>query len=128
QFAIDPEQTIFDAIQRGVIKEDAVSVSKVLFMTTELDKKQIGSYLSRIENVKVLKSFIDRFKFHHCRIDDALRVFMLSIRLPNDLQAVEVLLATFASQWSAVNQAIGISQPLALRLIKALFGLNDALH
>lgn len=128
QFAIDPQQTIFDAIQRGVIKEDAVSIAKVLFMTTELDKKQIGLYLSRTENVKVLKSFIDRFKFHHCRIDDALRVFMLSIRLPNDLQAVEVLLATFASQWSAVNQAIGISQPLALRLIKALFGLNDALH
>ncbi|KAH9824368.1 hypothetical protein DFH28DRAFT_243810 [Melampsora americana] len=128
QFAIDPEQTISDAIQRGVIQEDSVSIAKVLFMTTELDKKQLGSYLSRTENVKVLKSFIDRFKFHHCRIDDALRVFMLSIRLPNDLQAVEVLLATFASQWSAVNQAIGISQSLALRLIKALFGLNDALH
>lgn len=127
-FVVDPQQTVHEIVKRGLVKDDPASIAKLLFLTPELDKKQMGHYLSRPANVKVLKSYLDRFKFHHCRIDDALRVFMLSIRLPNDVEAVEFLLATFASQWSASNEAIGMPQPLALRLVKALFGLNDALH
>ncbi|RKP33589.1 hypothetical protein BJ085DRAFT_32580 [Dimargaris cristalligena] len=44
-------------------------------------------------------AFLDRFKYHMLPIDEALRIFMLYIRLPGDPHIIDYLLETFARHW-----------------------------
>ncbi|KAJ1969125.1 hypothetical protein IWQ62_000826 [Dispira parvispora] len=44
-------------------------------------------------------AFLDRFRYHLLPLDEALRLFMLYIRLPTDPHVIDYLLETFARHW-----------------------------
>ena len=80
-------------------------------------------------NEKLLHSFIDRFHFTGIRIDQALRIFLLSIRMPHDPNDSEGLLRGFASRWFDANRDIvSFDRELAADIVLAIIQLNDALY
>ena len=90
----------------------------------------MGSYLTGYEQKPILKAYCDRFRLAGIRIEDALRVFLASLRLPNDYAAAEYLLGVFASQWLSHNPGTGMTNDsvVATKLVISTMELNDALH
>lgn len=66
-----------------------------------LDKKMIGEYISKKRNVesKILMNFVDSFDFTSLRIDQALRLYLETFRLPGEAPLIFLVLEHFADHW-----------------------------
>ncbi|KAM0791694.1 hypothetical protein ACM66B_003967 [Microbotryomycetes sp. NB124-2] len=129
RFANDPRKAIASLVQRGGLANDAVSIASCIFTNPELDREQVGSYLAAPENRQILRAFIERFRLGGVRIDDALRLFLMSLRLPtNNAQVAEYVLSVFAMTWTEVNGSSGFDPSLTTNLALAIMQLSDALH
>ncbi|KZS98240.1 hypothetical protein SISNIDRAFT_492609 [Sistotremastrum niveocremeum HHB9708] len=110
-------------------RDDPVGFGSLLFSVQDLDKTQLGYYLSRRQAKAALKAFIDGFGFTGIRIDQALRVFLMSIRLPSMQNLMDNLITGFAGRWYEANaQLVSFDRDLATSLVKAIIHLNDVLH
>ena len=65
----------------------------------KLDKKQIGEYLSNKKNIVILTKFVQNFAFKDIRIDEALRSYLESFRLPGEAPLISLILEQFAQHW-----------------------------
>lgn len=65
----------------------------------KLCKKQIGEYLSNKKNLNILQTFVESFAFKDTRIDEALRLFLESFRLPGEAPLISMILEHFAHHW-----------------------------
>ncbi|KAM0747764.1 hypothetical protein T439DRAFT_81628 [Meredithblackwellia eburnea MCA 4105] len=128
RFANDPTRAIAALIQRGNLVNDANTIANLLFRNPDLNRNQAGTYLADQRNRHILKAYIDRFRFAGVRIDDALRIFLMSIRLPHTLEAAEYVLGVVALAWAETNGASGFDPSLTLSLVLAIMRLSDALH
>jgi hypothetical protein len=130
RFANDPRKAITALIAKAGLSNDAATVANLLFRNPELNRSQLGAYLSSREQKHVMKAYCERFRLAGIRIEDALRVFLGSLRLPNDYAAAEYLLSVFASQWLLSNPGTGMSNDsvYATKLVISMMELNDALH
>ncbi|KAK4050601.1 hypothetical protein OIV83_003327 [Microbotryomycetes sp. JL201] len=145
RFANDPKKAIASLVQRGGLANDAVSIAScsehlqlnedepqltpyAVFTNPELDREQVGSYLCAPENRQILRAFIERFRLAGVRIDDALRLFLMSLRLPNNADIAEYVLSVFAMTWTEANGASGFDPSLTTNLALAIMQLSDALH
>ncbi|WWC62483.1 uncharacterized protein I303_105079 [Kwoniella dejecticola CBS 10117] len=127
RFAQDPVKACAYLVERSNPKVDTATLASLIFKTPELDKTQVGYLLAH--NEKLMRHFIDRFNFHNGRIDEALRMFLLSIRLPTEPTACESLLRGFASRYFEANKSVvSYDQQLATRLVLAIMQLNDSLY
>ena len=126
-FAQDPEGACRYLVQRSNPKVDAMTLASLIFKTSELDKTQVGVLLAG--NEVLMRAFIDRFHFTGVRIDDALRMFLLALRLPTEPTACEGLLRGFAYRYFEANKdTIPFNRDLATELVLAIMQLNDALY
>lgn len=126
QFAADPLSACRYLVDRSNPKVDAVTLASLIFKTPELNKTQIGHLLAG--NEVLAQAFIDRFHFKSVQIDDALRMFLLSLRLPTDPTLCENMLRLFAYRYYEANQEIiSYDRDLAADLVLATIQLNDAL-
>ncbi|KAK7053397.1 hypothetical protein VNI00_004023 [Paramarasmius palmivorus] len=133
QFAKDPDHAISTLFSKTGMSDDPVFLGQLLFNTIELDRAQLGGYLSQRTSKLVLKSYLDSFGFVGLRVDLALRAFLLSLHVPsrsvNNHSALEYLLDAFASRWYDANaRFIAYDKDLAIRLVRGLNQLNDLLH
>lgn len=128
RFANDPARTINTLIQRGHLANNAATIATLLLKNPDLNRNQVGAYLAERRNKHILKAYVDRFRFGGVRIDDALRVFLMSLRLPHDMVTVEHVLGVVALSWVETNSASGFDPSLTLSLILAIMRLSDALH
>lgn len=65
----------------------------------KLDKKMIGEYLSNKKNTAILSKFVQDFAFKDTRIDEALRLYLESFRLPGESPLISLVLEQFAHHW-----------------------------
>lgn len=108
-------------------KLDSKTLASLVFSTPELDKSQLGQLLAK--DAGVMRGFMAKFNFVHMRIDDALRIFLLAVRLPSDIRLAESLLRNFAKGYYASNEDIvEYDQTLACDLVLATLELNDMLY
>ena len=128
RFANDPKKAIGTLVSKGGLQNEPITIANLLFRTTDLNRSQLGSFLCRKEHKHVLKAYVDRFRLGGLRIEDALRVFIASLRLPNDPTAAEYLLVIFGSVYVTVNPGCGIEQAMCGKLVMAMMELNDYLH
>lgn len=127
RFAIDSLAACRYLVERSTNRFDSITLASLLFKTPELDKTQLGYLLC--SNEKLLRAYIDRFKFHGVRIDEALRAFLLSIRMPQDPNDSETLLRVFAYRYFEINRDIvSFDRDLAADLVLSIVQLNDALY
>ena len=126
-FAADPALAVHELVEQSGLPED--SVASMLFKTIELDRTRLGEFLSAKKNAGLLRQFLVKFSFGGVRIDEALRIFLLSLRLPTEANAGERLLVAFAVQWQEANAAVAPFPPdIAIQLVLAIMQLNVGRH
>ena len=128
RFANDPKRAVASLIQKGGLTNDGATIANLLFRNPDLNRNQLGSYLSARENKHTLRLYIERFRFGGVRLDDALRMFLMTVRLPHNLESAEYVLSVIASQWTEMNGTTGFDPSLTLSLVLAIMKLSDALH
>ncbi|GAA5842203.1 hypothetical protein JCM3766R1_005064 [Sporobolomyces carnicolor] len=129
RFANEPSRAIASLVQKGGLTNDGPTISNLLFKNTDLNRNQLGAYLANPNHRHVLRSYIERFRFGGVRIDDALRLFLMSVRFPpQDRKAAEYVLGVLANVWAETNVSTGIDPSLAFSLIVSILRLSDVLH
>ncbi|EJD05730.1 Sec7-domain-containing protein [Fomitiporia mediterranea MF3/22] len=104
------------------------SLAKFLKSCARLDKKLLGDYLSRPENIDVLKAFIELFDFKGKPVADALRELLESFRLPGESQQIARITETFAEVYFATGPAEIKSQDAVYILTYSIIMLNTDQH
>ncbi|GAA6056214.1 hypothetical protein RTBOTA2_004627 [Rhodotorula toruloides] len=128
RFANDPARAIASLVQKGGLANDGPTIANLLFRNTDLNRNQLGVYLANPNHRSVLRAYTERFRFAGVRIDDAIRLFLMSVRLPYDVKAAKYVLGVVASIWAEANPASGFDPAVTLSLVMALLRLSDALH
>ncbi|KAH7888569.1 hypothetical protein F5I97DRAFT_721338 [Phlebopus sp. FC_14] len=133
QFAIDPDDAIVSLFNKSGQHDDPAALALLLFRTPEIDRAQLGDYLSRRTSRVVLKHYLDAFGFTGARVDKALRIFLQTINIPtrahHGVGPLDVLLDSFASRWYEANAAhVAYDKDLAYRFSRTIVQLNDVLH
>lgn len=125
-FMVNPDSAI-NVLMKG--RNEPETLGCFLFNAHDLDRSQLSSYLSRRSSKQVLRSFVDQFGFTGVRIDQALRVFWLSVGATASQGAADNLLSGFATRWFDANaQLVSFDRDLAMRIVGAIMQLNQALH
>ncbi|KAI5478706.1 ARF guanyl-nucleotide exchange factor [Pseudohyphozyma bogoriensis] len=128
RFANDPKKAIKTLITHGGLPNEGVAIASLLIKTTDLNRNAVGAYLSDPGNKHILRAYIERFRFGGVRIDDALRMFLMTLRFPHTVEAAEYFLGVLAHQWTEVNGSSGFDPSLTYSLVYAIMRLSDALH
>ncbi|GAA5844941.1 hypothetical protein JCM11251_007275 [Rhodosporidiobolus azoricus] len=128
RFANDPARAIASLVQKGGLANDGPTIANLLFRNTDLNRNQLGAYLANPQHRHVLRAYIERFRFQGVRVDDALRLFCMSVRLPHDITQAEYVLGVLAGTWTESNTASGFDPSLTFNLVMATLKLSDALH
>lgn len=130
-FTEDPFQAIKDLLRRSELGNEPSTLASVLYKTPDLDREQLGHFLSHKSNAHLLKSFMERFPFRTVRIDDALRILLLSTRLSTSAVECENLLQALVRHWYQCNAGHSDGNApaeLVWQLVLAVMQLNDSLH
>lgn len=64
-----------------------------------LDKRQIGEFISGREGGDVLSAFVKSFDLSDLPLDEALRSFLTTFRLPGESRLIERIFEEFAAHW-----------------------------
>ncbi|WVQ80725.1 hypothetical protein IAT38_002830 [Cryptococcus sp. DSM 104549] len=127
RFAENPKEACKYLVERSNPKVDSVTLASLIFKTPELDKAQIGAILAG--NEVLMRAFVERFHFVGVRIDEALRLFLLSLRLPTEPTSCETLLRGFAHSYHEANvKRVTYDRELAADLVLAIIQFNDMLY
>lgn len=104
KFNENPREGIAKLMEHGLLGDtpghlDPERVAKLLRENPGLDKKAIGEYISKKENKNILNYFVHNFDLRNTRIDQALRLYLESFRLPGEAPLISLLLEKFAEHW-----------------------------
>lgn len=77
------------------------AMAQFISSSANLSKAVIGDYLGRPDqaNQDTLHAFVELFNFEGRRIDEALRVFMETFRIPGESQMIERILDAFSKKY-----------------------------
>ncbi|KAF8522156.1 hypothetical protein BU17DRAFT_45284 [Hysterangium stoloniferum] len=102
RFNTKPKDGIKFFIENGLVQKDPNgnanpgNLANFLKKCPRLDKKLLGDYLSRQDNIDVLNAFIGQFDFKNKTIDEAVRDLLGAFRLPGESQQISRITETFA--------------------------------
>ena len=131
-FKTSPSKCIQLLKDNNLFSNDSVifnqQLIKYLKETPALDKKIIGDYLSKRKNAAILEEFIKSFNFSKLRVDEALRLFLETFRLPGEAPLISNIMEGFAKQWRNSNNAQFSNDDAAFTLAYAIIMLNVDQH
>ncbi|XP_077538391.1 sec7 domain-containing protein garz [Haemaphysalis longicornis] len=116
--------------EHGLLSDplDPTEVALFLRDNSQLDKKKIGEYIANRKNLKVLDAFVKSFNFANTRIDEALRMYLETFRLPGEAPLISLLMEHFAEHWhKSVNEPF-VNSDAAFTLAYAVIMLNMDQH
>ncbi|KAJ3778565.1 hypothetical protein FB446DRAFT_840732 [Lentinula raphanica] len=105
-----------------------LSLARFLKSCSRLDKRLLGDFISRPDNLDVLKAFIGLFNFKDKPIAEAMRELLESFRLPGESQQIARITETFASKYFAAEPAEIKSEDAVYVLAYSVIMLNTDLH
>ncbi|KAF9452840.1 Sec7-like domain is implicated in guanine nucleotide exchange function [Macrolepiota fuliginosa MF-IS2] len=121
--------------ENGIVYNDlseevskAKSLASFLKGCTRLDKRLLGDYISKPDNIEILKAFIGLSDFKNKDIADAMRELLESFRLPGEAQQIARITETFASIYFASGPAEIKSEDAVYVLAYSVILLNTDLH
>ncbi|TFY68249.1 hypothetical protein EVG20_g3640 [Dentipellis fragilis] len=106
----------------------AKSLATFLKSCTRLDKKLLGDFISRPENLDVLKCFMELFDFKGKPIAEAMRELLETFRLPGESQQIARITETFAEVYFASGPEEIKSQDAVYVLAYSVIMLNTDQH
>ncbi|KAI4455886.1 guanyl-nucleotide exchange factor [Holotrichia oblita] len=129
-FNIKPKKGIQFLQEHGVLKHDHDPHEIVQFLRENpaLDKRMIGDYISSRNNPQVLEAFVNMFDFTDMRIDEALRLYLETFRLPGEAPLISLLMEHFADRWHKCNGEPFADSDAAFTLAFAIIMLNVDQH
>ncbi|XP_058825554.1 Golgi-specific brefeldin A-resistance guanine nucleotide exchange factor 1 isoform X2 [Topomyia yanbarensis] len=127
-----PEKGIQFLQENGILNStlDPLEVAHFLRENSGLDKKMIGEYISKKKNVesKILEVFVKSFDFAGLTIDQALRLYLETFRLPGEAPLIFLVMEHFADHWHNCNNEPFANTDAAFRLAYAVIMLNMDQH
>ncbi|XP_015114906.1 Golgi-specific brefeldin A-resistance guanine nucleotide exchange factor 1 [Diachasma alloeum] len=133
KFNDNPREGIAKLMEHGLLGDvpgepDPEKIAKLLRENPMMDKKAIGEYISRKENKNILNCFVQNFDLRDTRVDQALRSYLESFRLPGEAPLISLLLEKFADHWHDSNGRPFASADAAFTLAYAVIMLNVDQH
>ncbi|XP_063985366.1 Golgi-specific brefeldin A-resistance guanine nucleotide exchange factor 1 [Diachasmimorpha longicaudata] len=133
KFNENPREGIAKLMEHGLLGDvagepDPEKIAKLLRENPMMDKKAIGEYISRKENKNILNCFVQNFDLRDTRVDQALRSYLESFRLPGEAPLISLLLEKFADHWHDSNGRPFASADAAFTLAYAVIMLNVDQH
>lgn len=127
-----PDKGIQFLQENGLLnsKLDPKEIAQFLRENPGLDKKMIGEFISKKKNVenKILDNFVKSFDFSNMRIDQALRLYLETFRLPGEAPLIFLVMEYFADHWHKCNGEPFANTDAAFRLAYAIIMLNMDQH
>ncbi|XP_023032106.1 Golgi-specific brefeldin A-resistance guanine nucleotide exchange factor 1 isoform X2 [Drosophila willistoni] len=127
-----PDKGIQYLQEHGILNAQLDPMQVALFLRENpgLDKKMIGEYISKKKNVdsKILINFVDSFDFTNLRVDQALRLYLETFRLPGEAPLIFLVLEHFSDHWHKQNLEPFANTDAAFRLAYAIIMLNMDQH
>ncbi|CAH1968968.1 unnamed protein product [Acanthoscelides obtectus] len=125
-----PKKGILFFQEHGVLKQqlDPTEVAYFLRENSGLSKAMIGEYISNRNNLQILEAFVKTFDFTDVRIDEALRAFLETFRLPGEAPTISLILEHFAEYWHKSNGEPFADVDSAFTLAYAIIMLNVDQH
>ncbi|KAI8439140.1 hypothetical protein MSG28_012998 [Choristoneura fumiferana] len=131
-----PERGIEYLQEHGVLKTplDPEEVAMFLRENPDLDKKMIGEYICKRsprdeeDGYAVLAAFAGSFDYAGLRIDQALRLYLETFRLPGEAPLIFLVMERFAERWHTTNGSPFANTDAAFRLAYAVIMLNMDQH
>ncbi|RWS07642.1 golgi-specific brefeldin A-resistance guanine nucleotide exchange factor 1-like isoform X2 [Dinothrombium tinctorium] len=115
-------------LQENKLVFDENDIVNFLRDNSKLDKKQIGEYLANKKNLNILTAFVKSFEFKGLRIDEALRMYLESFRLPGEAPLISLVIEQFAHHWHESNDCPFANEDAAFSLAYAIIMLNVDQH
>ena len=132
RFNEDPKKGIVFLAQQGIIDgvDNADSIAKFLKGTSRVNKKLLGEYISKKQNIDILKAFMAIFDFAGKRVDEALREVLETFRLPGESQLIERIVNEFSEKYceAAENLKDVADKDAVFVLSYAIIMLNTDQH
>ncbi|XP_073812678.1 sec7 domain-containing protein garz [Musca autumnalis] len=109
---------------------DPREIASFLRENPGLDKKMIGEYISKKKNVdsKILMNFVESFDFRGLRVDQALRLYLETFRLPGEAPLIFLVLEHFSDHWHKQNGEPFANTDAAFSLAYSIIMLNMDQH
>ncbi|XP_055542001.1 Golgi-specific brefeldin A-resistance guanine nucleotide exchange factor 1 isoform X2 [Wyeomyia smithii] len=127
-----PEKGILFLQENGLLNAtlDPLEIAHFLRENSGLDKKMIGEYISKKKNVesRILEVFVKSFDFAGLTIDQALRLYLETFRLPGEAPLIFLVMEHFADHWHKCNNEPFANTDAAFRLAYAIIMLNMDQH
>ncbi|KAI9064275.1 Sec7-domain-containing protein [Trametes sanguinea] len=105
-----------------------LSLAKFLKNSARIDKRLLGDFISKPENIDVLKAFMTLFNFKGKDVSEALRELLETFRLPGESQQINRITETFAEVYFATGPEEVKSQDAVYVLTYSIIMLNTDLH
>lgn len=105
-----------------------LAIAKFLRSSSRLDKKLLGEYISRPDQVDLLKAFIGLFDFRDKTIADALRELLETFRLPGEAQPIARITEVFADHFFSFSPPEIANTDAVYVLAYSVIMLNTDLH
>eukprot|EP00041_Stephanoeca_diplocostata_P037714 m.1438472 g.1438472 ORF g.1438472 m.1438472 type:complete len:1564 (+) comp25091_c1_seq3:265-4956(+) len=96
-----PKKGIAYLQEQGFLETPVDSTALVRFLRSEprLDKTALGEYIGDRKNPEVMEAFILSFDVSELALDEALRKFLTTFRLPGESAVIERIFEKFAQHW-----------------------------
>ncbi|KAL9961546.1 hypothetical protein ACROYT_G030504 [Oculina patagonica] len=130
QFNNKPKKGIEFLQEHGLLSSplNPEEMAKFLRENPRLDKKTIGDYIGDKKNGRILEAFVRSFHFHDLRVDEALRSFLESFRLPGESPVIEHIMEFFSKQFYDSNPEPYANKDAVFTLCYAVIMLNVDQH
>ncbi|EJT53226.1 golgi family-specific brefeldin a-resistance guanine nucleotide exchange factor 1 [Trichosporon asahii var. asahii CBS 2479] len=138
QFNVKPKVGLEFLRKNGVIvpddgpgtDEDRMrrATARFLKSSSRLDKRELGDYISRPDQIDLLKEFIGLFDFKGKTIADALREMLETFRLPGEAQPIGRITEVFADHFFSFGPPEIASTDAVYVLAYSVIMLNTDLH
>lgn len=131
KFNANPKEAFAFLKEKGFLSEGGspVEIADFLRRAQGLDKKGLGEYLVKPNNIEILREFFSAFKFSDSTsIDSALRQVLESFRLPGEAQQIDRIMECFSAIFYPSAKATFSSQDACYILAFSTLMLNTDLH
>ena len=128
-----PRKSLPHLVGLGVIDDenDAAQVAQFCRNASGVDKVVLGEFMGKVStpfNQLVLKEFVKTFDFTGTPLDEALRVFLVTFRLPGEAQQIDAFMCSFANRWYNGNSEKMKHEDTAYVVAFSIIMLNTDLY
>lgn len=129
-FNQSPAKGIAFLQEHGLLRTPLIARDVVVWLkeNPRLDKRKIAEYIVNRKNTKTLEAFVQSFDFTNLRLDECLRIFLESFRLPGEAAEISMVIEHFSDHWHKSNGNPFASVDAAFTLAYAVIMLNVDQH